>query len=333
MTGDVVLVTGASGAIGPAVVESLIGSGYSVRTLTRRPPGQSFSQSVDAHVGDIADPGRVSAAMAGASAVVHLAARLHFSGPESRDIEAYRRANVQGTAHVVGAATVARVRRVVFASTIAVYGSSLASAVNETSPVRPDTPYAATKFEAEEIVRAARRDDGVPLGVVLRFAAVYGSRLKGNYRSLVRGLARHRFVPVGDGQSKRTLIHDHDVGRAILRVLEAPAAGGRTFNVTDGSMHTTDDIVAAICAALGRPVPRWRVPTGLAFAGTMVLDELYRLKGGGAGTLSDRLKRYIENVAVDGSAIQRELGFVPEYGLEQGWQRVIEEMRASGELT
>src|SRR6185436_12537697 len=135
----------------------------------------------------------------------------------------------------------------------------------------------------------------------------------------------------GDGQSKRTLIHDHDVGRAILRVLEAPAAGGRTFNVTDGSMHTTDDIVAAICAALGRPVPRWRVPTGLAFAGTMVLDELSRLKGGGAGTLSDRLKRYVENVAVDGSAIQRELGFVPEYGLEQGWQRVIEEMRASGE--
>jgi nucleoside-diphosphate-sugar epimerase len=333
MTQGLVLVTGASGAIGPAVVDALLSAGYAVRTLTRQSPAVPFSQNVETNLGDITDAAAVAAATTGTSAVVHLAARLHFAGAPSRDIAAYRRVNVEGTKTVVRAATDAGVQRVVFASTIAVYGSPLTDVVTESKPPQPDTPYAITKLEAEDIVRAARRADGKPLGTVLRLAAVYGSRVKGNYRSLVRGLARHRFVPIGDGQSRRTLIHDLDVGRAVVHVLQAPAAAGRTYNLTDGGVHTTDEIVAAICSALGRPAPRWHLPAGLAFGAAIALDELHRLTLRGPGTLRDRLLRYVENVAVDGSAIQRELGFVPEHGLEWGWQRVVEDMRASGDLT
>jgi UDP-glucose 4-epimerase len=156
--------------------------------------------------------------------------------------------------------------------------------------------------------------------------------VKGNYRSLVRGLARHRFVPIGDGQSQRTLIHDLDVGRAVVHVLQAPAAAGRTYNLTDGGVHTTDEIVAAICSALGRPVPRWHLPAGLAFGAAIALDELHRLTLRGPGTLRDRLLRYVENVAVDGSAIQRELNFTPQDTLQRGWEQVIGEMRAHGDI-
>lgn len=333
MTDGPVLVTGASGAIGPAVVEALLSSGYAVRTLTRSGSDVMYSQQVETYLGDITDLAAVTSAVTGVSAVVHLAARLHFSGPPSRDLDAYHRVNVEGTAKIVSAATIARVRRVVFGSTIAVYGSLLRDAVSESSAPRPDTPYAITKFEAEEIVRGARRDDGVPLGVVLRLAAVYGSRLKGNYRSLVRGLARHRFIPIGDGRSKRTLVHEHDVGRAIVCTLQTPAAAGRTYNLTDGAVHTTDEIVGAICAALGRPAPRWRVPETLALNAAVVVDELQRITFRGPGTLRDRLQRYVENVAVDGSAIQRELRFVPEYTLYKGWQRVVDDMRARDDLS
>lgn len=333
MTAPLVLVTGASGAVGPAVVDALLSSGFAVRTLTRHKPLVPLSPHVEVHVGDITDAVAVRSAMTGVSAIVHLGARLHFSGPPSRDVDAYRRVNVQGTANIVAAATAAGAQRLVFASTIAVYGSSLHETVTEASTPRPDTPYAVTKFEAEEIVREARRADGSPLGVVLRLAAVYGSRLKGNYRSLVLGLARRRFVPIGDGRSKRTLIHDHDVGRAIVHVLQAPVAAGRTYNVTDGAVHTTDEIVAAICAALGRPTPRWRIPAGVAFGAATVFDELHRITGRGAGALGDRLRRYIENVEVEGAAIQRELRFSPEYSLERGWRQVIDELRRRGELT
>jgi UDP-glucose 4-epimerase len=327
-----ILVTGASGAIGPAVVEALLAAGHDVRTLARQVDDTRYSRGVETRAGDISDPGAVTSAVHGVVGVVHLAARLHLAGPPSRDIDAYRRVNVNGTASVVNAAIAAGVRRVVFASTIAVYGSSLTETESERSPARPDTPYAETKFQAEEIIRNARTSDGRAIGVVLRLAAVYGSRIKGNYRSLVKALARHRFLPIGDGTSRRTLVHDHDVGRAIVRALEHPAAAGRTYNVTDGGVHTTDEIVAAICRALGRPVPRWHVPAPFAFGAATVFDELHRLTGRGAGVLRDRLKRYVENVAIDGSAIQRELLFVPDYPLERGWQVVVDEMRSRGEL-
>ena len=332
VSAPLVLVTGASGAIGPTVIGSLLEAGYTVRTFARHVSDSSPFPGVDVQLGDICDPDAVGAVITGVSAVVHLAARLHFAAPASRDLDAYRRVNVQGTANIVAAAEQVQVRRVVLASTIAVYGSSLHQTVTEMSTPKPDTPYAVTKFEAEEIVRHARRADGSPLGVVLRLAAVYGSRLKGNYRSLVLGLARRRFVPIGDGRSRRTLVHEHDVGRAIVHVLQTPEAAGRTYNVTDGAVHTTDEIVAAICAALGRPVPRWRVPEAVAFGAATVFDELHRLTGRGAGTIRDRLQRYVENVAVDGSAIQRELNFVPEYTLLPGWQRVVNEMKTRGEL-
>jgi nucleoside-diphosphate-sugar epimerase len=114
-------------------------------------------------------------------------------------------------------------------------------------------------------------------------------------------------------------------------VLQRDVAG-RTFNVTDGAVHTTDEIVAAICAALGRPIPRWRVPQAVAFGAATVFDELHRLTGRGAGTIRDRLRRYVDDVAVDGSAIQRELNFISKYTLQSGWQRVVNEMKARGEL-
>lgn len=332
MSRPLVLVTGASGAIGPAVVDALLTAGYDVRTLARHAGEVRYSRGVETRAGDITDPDATASALHGVTGVIHLAARLHLAGPPSRDVDAYRRVNVNGTANVINAAVAAGAQRVVFASTIAVYGSSLPEPVNELSPTHPDTPYAETKFQAEEIVRNARTSDGRPIGVVLRLAAVYGWRIKGNYRSLVSALARRRFLPIGDGTSRRTLVHDHDVGLAIVRALEHPAAMGRTYNVTDGGVHTTDEIVGAICRALGRPVPRWHVPGSLAFGAATIFDELYRLTGRGAGVLRDRLKRYVENVAVDGAAIQRELQYVPGYSLERGWQAVVDEMRSRGEL-
>lgn len=327
-----VLVTGASGAIGPIVVEELLTSGYAVRTFVRRRPGLTFSGAVEDYVGDLADRAAVADAMAGVSAVVHLAARLHFAGAPSRDLAAYRRVNVEGTANIVSAAEQQGASRVVLASTIAVYGSSVHQRVTESSPVNPDTPYAMTKLEAEEIVRRSHGRDGVAIGTVLRLAAVYGSRMKGNYRTLVRALAARRFMPIGDGRNLRTLVHERDAALAIVHALQASAAAGCTYNVTDGEVHTTDDIVRAICVALGRPAPRWHVPEQLAMATAAVLDELHRATLRGPGALRDRLQRYVENVSVDGAAIQRELNFAPRYSLQRGWQRVIDEMRTGGEL-
>jgi len=160
------------------------------------------------------------------------------------------------------AAIKAGVKRIVLFSTIAVYRASDGCVLNEASPTHPDTFYAHTKLSAEQIVLNAKRADGQLIGTVLRMGAVYGSRIKGNYERLTHALARHRFIPIGNGLNRRTLVYDKDVGRAAVLAVSHPAAAGRVFNVRDGGFHTLNEIIESICSALDRKPPRLSLPVG-----------------------------------------------------------------------
>ena len=158
---------------------------------------------------------------------------------------------MEGTRRLLEASEAAQVRRFVFFSTINVYGhSSVGCALDEQSPLRPESYYAETKVRAEEIVLASR----VP-ATVLRLAAVYGSRVKGNYARLLAALEQRRYVSIGPATNRRTLVHEQDVAEAALLVAKQARASGRTYNVTDGSTHDLNEIVQAMCLALGRSSP------------------------------------------------------------------------------
>ena len=118
-----VLVTGATGAVGPCIGQALREAGYNVRTfsLDRQRP-HSFPPDVEEQIGDVTDPSAVQAAMQGMNVVIHLAALLHIVDPPSELREKYEWINVGGTATAVDAAIKANVKRVVLSSTIAVYG-------------------------------------------------------------------------------------------------------------------------------------------------------------------------------------------------------------------
>ncbi|MBM4331182.1 MAG: NAD-dependent epimerase/dehydratase family protein [Deltaproteobacteria bacterium] len=305
----------------------LLGCAFSVLT----PSAGIFPQSVEVLIGDITDPSAVQSAMQGVDAVVHMAALLHIVNPPPELREKYERVNVGGTAMVVEAAIKAGVRRVVLFSTIAVYGASDGRVLNEASPTHPDTFYAQTKLAAEKIVLNAKRTDGQLIGTVLRLGAVYGSRIKGNYERLTHALALHRFIPIGSGLNRRTLVYDKDVGRAAVLALEHPGAAGQIFNVSDGEFHTLNDIILAICQALGRKPPSLSLPVGPVRLAAGVVEDIVRLVGR-KPNLRARIDKYTEDVAVDSHRFQNELGFVPQYNLSAGWRETVQEMRRSGEL-
>jgi UDP-glucose 4-epimerase len=238
------LVTGATGALGPSVIRVFRGAGYEVRALVRRRAAADLPDGVEVMEGDIADRAAVETAVRDVDVVVHLAALLHVVDPPPQLAAEYERVNVEGTRVLTEAATAAGVRRIVFFSTIAVYGDSAGRVLDEETPIAPATAYARTKAAAEAIVLAA------PTGVVLRLAAAYGPCVKGNYRSLVRAIARHRFVPIGRGSNRRPLIFEEDAARAALHIAEH-AALGRVFNASDGELHTVAEIIDAIYRSLG----------------------------------------------------------------------------------
>ena len=199
--------------------------------------------------------------------------------------------------------------------------------LNEMSPIHPDTFYAQTKCAAEQIVLNARGADSQPLGTVLRLGAVYGSRIKGNYERLTRALAGNRFIPIGNGLNRRTLVDDKDVGRAAALAVSHPAAAGRVFNVTDGGSHTLNEIIEAICFALGRKPPRFSLPVGPIRIVAGLIETGYRVIGLKPPVTKAIIDKYTEDIAVDGSLIQKELGFVPQYDLKAGWEETVREKK------
>jgi len=178
----------------------------------------------------------------------------------------------------------------------------------------------------------ARGTDGQPLGTVLRLGAVYGSRIKGNYERLTQALARNRFVPIGDGRNRRTLVYDKDVARAAALAVSHPDAAGRVFNVTDGAFHTVRDVIAAVCAALGRTPPRFSLPLPPIRLAAGLVEGVSRMMGFQPPIDRATIDKYTEDIAVSGEKIHTLLGFSPEYDLALGWYETVQEMRRYGDL-
>lgn len=321
----ILLVTGATGSVGPAVVRAGLGHGFHVRTLTRRaPPPGLLPGTVDAHIGDIGDPVAVRAALTGVDCIVHMAALLHTPRPDPRTVAAYGEVNSAATRRLMELARVSGARRLVFFSTIAVYGTGRGELLTEDSPARPESPYAHSKIAAEEAVLELSGRDGLT-GVVLRVAAVYGPRVKGNYLAMLGWLMRWGTLPLRPGDNRRTLVFEDDAAAAALLAARQPRAAGRVFNVTDGQVHTVRDIVGAMCHAIGRPPAHRGLPPAvlrLLLASIPAGDRLRAVRHA-----RETFDKFQEDLAVDGHRIERELGFRSAVPLRDGWIHTVSALR------
>jgi len=329
-----ILVTGATGALGPSIIWGLYKSGFpsiKVFALDEPKPG-ILPGDIKLSIGDITNFDDLSRSMENVKAVVHMAALLHISNPTKEQISLYEKINVEGTRNVVRAALKAGVKRIIFFSTISVYGPSNGNIFNEDSTTNPLTPYSKSKLKAEKVVLDAKLSNGQPIGTVLRLAAAYGSRIKGNYLSLLRAIAKGRFVPIGAGENRRTLVYDKDVANAVVAILKAPLTVGKIYNVTDGHIYSMNEIINIMYEALEKKQPNLRIPIGpIRFCAKMV-DNITKVILKKPIGFKDKVDKFIEDVAVDGSRIQKDSDFRPKYNLLEGWKEAIAEMKIRGDL-
>jgi UDP-glucose 4-epimerase len=314
-----VLVTGATGMIGPELTKQLVDRGCCVRALYRsRLEPHILPDTVESIRCDITDDKALTDAVKDIDVIFHLAAKLHINEPSIDLYEEYNRVNVEGTRRLVRAARSAGVTRMVFFSTINVYGhGDPATILDENSELKPVSWYARSKVEAEKIVLS-----GMP-STVLRLAAVYGPRMKGNYPRLLNALKRRRFIMVGNGKNRRSLVHVQDVCRAALLAAYHPAAVKRVYNVTDGEIHTLQEIVEVMCKALGRSCPNISLPANWVRRGIGWFEDIFGLFNRKLPVGRSTIDKLIEDVAVSGDRIKEELGFRPKFNLETGWNQCV----------
>lgn len=260
------LVTGGAGFIGGHTVAALLAGGARVRVLDDLSTGDARRVAgAELVVGDVADPDAVAAAMSGVRHVIHLAAKV--SVPASWDDPAgFERTNGGGFVSVLRAARSVDVRRVVFASSCAVYGSLPGLPKREGDPVAPESPYAATKLANEAWASAYSRASGVSV-VGLRYFNVFGPGQdpRGPYGAVIprfveAALAESPLTVFGDGEQGRDFVSVYDVARANIAACHAEGVGGRTFNVGSGRMMTINQLIEVVGAVVGLTPERISLP-------------------------------------------------------------------------
>lgn len=268
LEGQRVVVTGGAGFVGSHLAARLAAKNE-VIVLDDMSVGKlanlaHMRNRVEVVKGSVLDPRAVKKAISGAGVVFHLAALT--SVPESVEQPlAYAEANVMGTINVLVAARDAGAKRVVFASTCAVYGGS-AGPLTEDLPPDPISPYAVTKLACEYFCRTMSQEDGV--GVVsLRLFNVYGPRQSADsqYASVVakfcEAAARNRPATLyGDGFQTRDFVYASDVAEAFERAAEAPNAGGQVINVGSGKDTSILELLRLVGEVRGKPLEVARKP-------------------------------------------------------------------------
>lgn len=311
-----ILVTGATGFVGRALCPVLAAGGATVIACTRHKPipdGASEARTI----GDICDQAALGAAMVGVDIVIHLATRAHIMRDRSADpLAEYRRINVGGTATVARAARDAKVRRMVYLSSIKVNGERTGKhPFQATDTPAPEDAYGLTKHEAERELRDIADPAGLEW-VVLRPPLVYGPGVRANFRSLLSLADSVWPLPFGAiTENRRSLIFVGNLTSAIACAATHPDAAGNTWLVRDGEDFSTVRLIEGLRAALGRPRRLVAVPPAVLKAGLTLV---------GKDAMATRL---LESLAIDDTPLRHELGWSPPFGaqaalgLTAGWYR------------
>ncbi|MGO4383508.1 NAD-dependent epimerase/dehydratase family protein [Specibacter sp. RAF43] len=317
-----VLVTGTSGFLGHAVAQLLFDTGYQVRTLQRRAMAEPWA-SVQ---GSVADPDVAAAAVAGVDAVIHLAAKVSFTGVWDDFVAT----NIVGTRQLLSAAARAGVRDFVFVSSpsVAHFGTSIAGAgAGAANPELARGHYARSKASAELLALA--QDSPAFRVTAIRPHIVWGP---GDTQLVERVVERARagLLPLLDGG--RALIdttYIDNAAAAIVRGLERmDHAHGQALVVTNGEPRPVGELIAGICTAAGVPVPAFSVPGWLARGAGTVIEKAWTAAGA-RGWVNDEppMTRFLaEQLSTahwfDQRHTQAVLDWAPAVSLDEGLARL-----------
>lgn len=305
-----VVVTGAGGFIGRALVAHFTRTGRPFRAIVRRHSGPSPGMPPPIVVADLAtmSEGEAESLVRDAAAIVHLAGRAYVLDDTAPDpASAYASPNVTATVRVARAAVREGLGRFVLASTVKVNGEV-------SQPSRPFVPsdvpdprddYARSKLDAErELFTLCAGTPMVP--IVLRLPLVYGPGVKGNFAALLDAIARRRPLPLGAIRNRRSLLYVGNLVEAIDAVLDAREAPAGVHFVADRESVSVPALVTAAAAALGTPVRLPRIPVRLLeFAGEV----------SGRRALIERLVGTLE---VDWTSLRAATGWQPRHSLADG---------------
>lgn len=257
-----ILITGGAGFIGSHLCDALLDKGYAVRILDDFSTGQRGNLQVghprlELVEGDVADAGLVTQVAAGCSAVVHLAAVASVQASVEDPVRTHQ-SNFIGTLNVCEAMRVHGLRRVLFASSAAVYGNNgEGESIAEDTPKAPLTPYAVDKLASEQYLDFYRRQHGLE-PVVFRFFNIFGPRQDPSspYSGVISIFSERavKGLPItvfGDGEQTRDFLYVGDLVQVMVQALEQPQVEEGAVNIGLDQATSLNQLLAALEKVVG----------------------------------------------------------------------------------
>lgn len=320
------LVTGATGFIGGRVAAKLVEKGWDVTALVRSPERAAGLRDIGVGLvpGDVTEPATLPGPMKRADAVFHLAA-WYALGVSDR--HGMYRTNVRGTEFVMDAATEAGVPRVVYCSSVVVYGPGLLSEVRDESARRPSSGfgslYEETKWHAHEKVRE-RAGAGAPVLTVMP-GAVYGPGDTSILGTMLRFFAKGWLVACPFQEIAYSWVHVDDLADGILLAAEKGRLGDEY--ILGGENETIGGLLRRVSQKTGIRAPRWSVSERLVRLSLPLGPVVGRIVGQQSGILRDGLAMMKGSWAFSSDKARREVGYAYR-SIEEGIPETVEWLKA-----
>lgn len=295
-----ILVTGAGGFIGRACVAEFVAQGWQVRAISRQVASETPGlESIQIRTLEEVDWRRF---LTDVDCIVHLAGVAHQSGVSA---EHYHAINVEVTERLAIAAMEAGVKRLIYLSSIAVYGRPQCGWIDDLSDLRPEDDNGRSKAAAEQRIKEISRDSGLAWTIV-RVPMVYGPNAPGNFRRLEKLVRSGLPLPLAAATAPRSYLGIGNLVSALIRIVESPAAKSRTYLLTDGDDLSAAQLIQLMADAIGVPCRLWWLPAAIIRVGAVML---------GRGRDADRL---LGQLRADGKSIRRELNWMPPLSAADG---------------
>jgi UDP-glucose 4-epimerase len=289
-------VTGGSGKLGRSVIERLLSHGYNVKALVNKKERiVVLPAGVIPIVGDINDSKVLRIGCEDVDFVFHSAAIVS----EYRSTtDALIRTNVNGTVTLIDACRDAGVRRLLFPSTIDVYGRVRNTVLDEDSKPMPSDKYGYSKLLAEEeITKSSSKVDYT----IFRLATVYGDKFEAQFFKMFGAIKQNRFRLIGSGDNHLAIIHIMDLLDALLLAIENPVSIGKIYNLSDGTDYTQKFLINMAADLLRASRPSKNINPIIV----KMIAKKHNLD-------SDELRFITSNRIISIKKIREELGFSPK---------------------
>ena len=308
---------GASGFVGTRLLGLLSESQeqYALRNIDKQ-QSHFFPQVTE--IGDVRDLDTLKEKLHDTDVVVLLAA-------EHRDdvtpTSLYYDVNVGGMRNVLAAMEANGVKRIVFTSSVAVYGLNKQNP-NEEHPKDPFNHYGKSKWEAEQVLQDWHNNHPDWNINILRPTVIFGERNRGNVYNLLKQISSGKFLMVGKGENKKSMAYVGNIVAFIKFLIDEKRNGYNVFNYIDKPDFNMNELIAHVSKVLNKHIPSTHFPYWLGMFGGKCFDLLAWITGKKFSVSSVRVKKFCATTEFDATKAHSS-GFVAPYTLADGLARTL----------